>query len=71
MKPALTYPLFAKAKPNGAIILFTSETVGVCVAAGTSANEYGDSLTCLVRATDTDHWQHLTFTEAEAEIFGM
>lgn len=71
MKPALTYPLFAKAKPNGAIILFTSETVGFCVAVGSSACGYGQSSQAWVKATDTDQWQHLTFAEAEAEIFGM
>lgn len=70
MKSALTYPLFAKAKPNGAIILFTSETVGVCVDVGSSACGYGQSSQAWVRATDTDQWQHLTFAEAEAEIFG-
>lgn len=70
-KPALTYPLFVKAKPNGAIILFTSETVGVCVAVGSSACGYGQSSQGWVKATDTDQWQHLTFAEAEAEIFGM
>lgn len=71
MKPELVYPLFAKAKPNGAIILFTSETVGVCVAVGSSACGYGQSSQAWVKATDTDQWQHLTFAEAEAEIFGM
>lgn len=70
-KPALTYPLFAKAKPNGAIILFISETVGVCVAVGSSACGYGQSSQAWVKATDTDQWQHLTFAEAEAEIFSM
>lgn len=68
---ALTYPLFAKAKANGAIILFTSECAGVCVAVGSSACGYGQSSQAWVKATNTDHWQHLTFAEAEAELFGM
>lgn len=68
-KPELVYPLFAKAKPNGAIILFTSETAGVCVAAGSSACNYAQSSKCWVKATNTNHWQHLTFAEAEAELF--
>lgn len=70
MKPALTYPLFVKAKANGAIILFTSEGAGVCVAVGSSACGYGQSSRAWVKATNTAHWQHLTFAEAEAEIFG-
>ena len=70
MKPELVYPLFAKAKPNGAIILFTSETAGVCVAVGASACGYGQSSQAWIKATNTDNWQHLTFAEAEAEIFG-
>lgn len=70
VKPALTYPLFAKAKPNGAIILFTSETTGVCVAVGSSTCNYAQSNKYWVKATNTDHWQYLTFAEAEAELFG-
>ena len=66
----LTYPLFAKSKPNGAIFLFTSMHAGVCVFKGESENSYGDPLRSLVKATDTTHWQHLTFAEAEAEILG-
>lgn len=66
----LTYPLFAKSKPNGAIFLFTSMHAGVCVFKGESENSYGEPLRSLVKATDTTHWQHLTFAEAEAEIFG-
>ena len=69
-EPELKYPLFAKAKPNGAIILFTSERVGVCVAVGSSACGYEQSSQAWVKATNTDRWQHLTFAEAEAEIFG-
>ena len=68
----LTYPLFAKSKSNAAVFLFTSERDGVCVRKSDSGgNLPGQVLSCLVKATDTDHWQHLTFAEAEAEIFGM
>lgn len=65
----LTYPLFAKSRGNGAIILFTSVETGVCVKAkgSTSYERWADAW---VDATDTNHWQHLTFAEAEAEIFG-
>ena len=65
----LTYPLFAKSRFNGAIILFTSVETGVCVKANgnTSYERWADAW---VDATDTNHWQHLTFAEAEAEIFG-
>jgi hypothetical protein len=70
MKPELVYPLFAKAKPNGAIILFTSETAGVCVASGSSTCNYAQFNRYWVKATNTAHWQHLTFAEAEAELFG-
>lgn len=69
-KTKLTYPLFAKSRINGAIILFTSIDAGICVATGESVTSYGEFNECLVRATNTDHWQHLTFAEAEAEIFG-
>lgn len=69
--PALTYPLFAKSKLNAAVFLFTSERDGVCVRKSDSGgNLPGQVLSCLVKATDTDQWQHLTFAEAEAEIFG-
>nr|DAK40187.1 MAG TPA: hypothetical protein [Caudoviricetes sp.] len=68
----LTYPLFAKSKLNAAVFLFTSERDGVCVRKSDSGgNLPGQVLSCLVKATDTAHWQHLTFAEAEAEIFGM
>ena len=65
----LTYPLFAKSKANGAIILFTSVETGVCVKAKgrTPYERWADEW---VDATDTNHWQHLTFAEAQAEIFG-
>ncbi len=66
----LTYPLFAKSMLNGAIILFTSINTGICVATRESVTCYGEFDECWVRATNTDHWQHLTFAEAEAEIFG-
>lgn len=69
-EPELKYPLFAKAKSNGAIFLFTFERAGLCVATGTSDSCYDEYLGCLVKATNTAHWQHLTFAEAEAEIFG-
>ena len=66
----LTYPLFAKARKSGAIILFTSIDTGIRVATGESTDRYGEFNECWIRATDTNHWQHLTFAEAEAEIFG-
>ena len=66
----LTYPLFAKSRGKGAIILFTSTDTGICVATGGSDNRYGEFSKCWIDATNTDHWQHLTFAEAEAEIFG-
>lgn len=65
----LTYPLFAKSRTNGAVILFTSVETGVCVKAkgNTPYERWADSW---VDVDDTDHWQHLTFAEAQAEIFG-
>ena len=69
-KTKLTYPLFAKSRENGAIILFTSISTGICVATGEGGNLYREFSECWVRATNTDHWQHLTFAEAETEIFG-
>ena len=65
----LTYPLFAKSRKNGAIILFTSIETGVCVKAkgSTSYERWADAW---VDVDDTAHWQHLTFAEAESEIFG-
>ena len=65
----LTYPLFAKSRTNGAIILFTSVETGVCVKAkgNTPYERWADAW---IDVDDTDHWQHLTFAEAEAEIFG-
>ena len=65
----LTYPLFVKSKKNGAIILFTSVETGVCVKAG-GTTPYEHWGTNWIDATDTNHWQYLTFAEAEAEIFG-
>lgn len=68
-KTKLTYPLFAKSRENGAIILFTSVETGVCVKAnGTTPYEYW--AVKWIDVDDTDHWQHLTFAEAETEIFG-
>ena len=66
----LTYPLFAKSRINGAIILFTSINAGICVATGESVTSYGEFGEYWVRSTNPDHWQYLTFAEAEAEIFG-
>lgn len=66
----LTYPLFAKAKKNGAVVLFTSESKGVCVKSGMSLCSIGACIKNWIKATDTDHWQHLTLAQAEAEIFG-
>lgn len=66
----LTYPLFAKSRINGAIILFTSINTGICVATGESVTSYGEFGECWVRATNPDHWQYLTFAEAQVEIFG-
>ena len=66
----LTYPLFAKSRESGAIILFTSPNAGVCVVKGDNNNRYGGWDDTWWMATDTDHWQHLTFAEAESEIFG-
>ena len=69
-KTKLTYPLFAKSKNSGAIILFTSPNAGVCVVKGDNNNRYGGWDDTWWMATDTAHWQHLTFAEAESEIFG-
>ena len=66
----LTYPLFAKARENGAIILFTSIDTGICVVTGEGNDYYGEFSKGWIKATDTDQWQHLTFAEAETEIFG-
>ena len=66
----LTYPLFAKSRTNGGVILFTSQKTGVCLFKGASGNRYAEWAEVWVSATDTNHWQHLTFAEAEAEIFG-
>ena len=65
----LTYPLFAKSKKNGIVILFTSKDRGICVKSDWSVHALGECHNNWVHATDTDQWQHLTFTEAEAEIF--
>lgn len=65
----LTYPLFAKSRTNGAIILFTSVETGVCVKAKGNT-PYERWVGAWIDVDDTDHWQHLTFAEAEAEIFG-
>lgn len=66
----LTYPLFAQSQENGAVILFTSQKTGICVDTGDGDNSYGEFTDCWIRVTDTRQWQHLTFAEAEAEIFG-
>lgn len=66
----LVYPLFAKSRTNGGIILFTSRKTGVCVFKGVSGNRYAEWADVWVSATDTNHWQHLTFAEAQTEIFG-
>ena len=66
----LTYPLFAKSKKNGAINLFTSKTTGVCVKPRWSFHAPGEYHNNWAHATDTKCWQHLTFAEAQAEIFG-
>lgn len=66
----LTYPLFAKSQTNGAIILFTSQKTGICVVKGVRGNWYEEWSDRWASAVDIDHWQHLTFAEAEAEIFG-
>lgn len=66
----LTYPLFAKSRTNGAIILFTSQKTGICVVKGLRGNRYGEWSDIWASAADTDHWQHLTFAEAQTEIFG-
>lgn len=66
----LTYPLFAKSRTNGAVILFTSQKTGVCLFKGVSDNRYADWAEVWVSATDTGHWQYLTFAEAQVEIFG-
>lgn len=65
----LTYPLFAKSRINGAIILFTSVETGVCVKAKGNT-PYERWVDTWVDVDDTDHWQHLTFAEAQVEIFG-
>ena len=66
----LTYPLFAKSKKNGIVILFTSKDRGICVKSDWSVHALGECHNNWVHATDTDQWQHLTFAEAESEIFG-
>lgn len=66
----LTYPLFAKSNSNGAIILFTSQNTGVCLFNGVGSNRYAEWDDAWWNAADTNHWQHLTFAEAESEIFG-
>lgn len=66
----LTYPLFAKSRTNGAIILFTSRNTGVCLFKGVGVNRYAEWDDTWWNAADTDHWQHLTFAEAQIEIFG-
>lgn len=66
----LTYPLFAKSRTNGTIILFTSQKTGICVFKGMSGNRYAEWFDSWVNATDTNHWQYLTFAEAQVEIFG-
>ena len=72
MKPEteLTYPLFAKSITNDAIILFTSADTGICVATGESGDSYGEFSDSWINVTNTNRWQHLTFAEAETEIFG-
>ncbi|WP_153717748.1 hypothetical protein [Eikenella corrodens] len=65
----LTYPLFAKSKKNGIVILFTSTDRGICVKSSWSVHPLGECRNNWVPATDKD-WMHLTFAEAEAEIFG-
>lgn len=65
----LTYPLFAKSKKNGIVILFTSTDRGICVKSSWSVLPLGECRNNWVHATDKD-WMHLTFAEAEAEIFG-
>ena len=66
----LTYPLFAKSMLNGTVILFTSQKTGICVFKGMSGNRYEEWFDSRVNATDTNHWQYLTFAEAQVEIFG-
>ena len=66
----LTYPLFAKSKKNGIVILFTFKDRGICVKSDWSVHALGECHNNWVHATDTDQWQHLTFAEAESEIFG-
>lgn len=66
----LTYPLFAKSKKNGIVILFTSKDRGICVKSDWSVHALGECHNNWVHATDTDQWQHLTFAKAQAEIFG-
>lgn len=66
----LAYPLFAKSRTNGGIILFTSRKTGVCLFKGVSGNRYAEWADVWVSATDTNHWQYLTFAEAQVEIFG-
>ncbi len=66
----LTYPLFAKSRENGAIVLFTSQKTGICLSVGTGNNHYEQFLNYWIKATDTNQWRHLTFAEVAAEIFG-
>lgn len=64
-KPKLTYPLFVKSKVNEDIFFLTSVKEGVKL---TSTEPDWDNN--WIPATNTNHWQHLTFAEAEAELFG-
>jgi len=66
----LTYPLFAKSRTNGAIILFTSQNTGVCLFNGVSGTRDAKWADIWWNADDIGHWQHLTFAEAQVEIFG-
>lgn len=66
----LTYPLFAKSKKNGIVILFTSKDKGICVKSDWSVHALGECHNNWVHATDTDQWHYLTFAEAQVEIFG-
>lgn len=65
-EPEVIYPLFVKSKASADIFLFTSlrEAVKLTNNGGTSWS------TTWIAATDTNHWQHLTFAEAKAELFG-
>lgn len=60
------YPLFVKSKTTEDIFLFVSLQEGIKLTNNGKITPWNSNW---VAATDTEHWQHLTFAEAEAELF--